>query len=145
MTERFFPNAMPFPTVSAETLGWWEAAARHELVIQACDDCGRTRHPPGPVCPHCRSTAAHWKELPGTGRVYTFTIVRQAFISALDDQLPYVVAALDLDGADEGVRMVSNIVDLEAGEVAIGLEVEVVFEDMGPELALPRFRPTSRR
>ncbi len=37
--------------------------------------------------------------------------------------------------------MVSNLVDAEPEEVAVGLPVDVVWEDMGPELALPRFRP----
>jgi len=78
-------------------------------------------------------------ELPGTGRVYTYTIVRQAFIPSLQDRLPYVVIAVELDGAD-GVRIVSNLVDAEPGDMAVDMAVEVAWEDMGPELAVPRFR-----
>jgi uncharacterized OB-fold protein len=37
--------------------------------------------------------------------------------------------------------MVSNLIDIDPSDVAIGMRVEVVWEDMGPELALPRFRP----
>ncbi len=140
MTVRWFPDEMPMPAASAETVGWWEAAADHPLVVQCCTDCGQTRHPPGPVCPRCRSMAAQWMALPGTGTVYTFTIVRQAFIASLQDKLPYVVVVVELDGAG-GARLVSNLVDAEPEEVAVGLPVEVVWEDMGPELALPRFRP----
>jgi uncharacterized OB-fold protein len=140
MTARYFPDEMPTPAASAETVGWWEAAAGHRLVVQRCTDCGRTRHPPGPLCPACRSTSAQWAVLPGTGTVYTFTIVHQAFIPALQDVLPYVVIAVDLDGAG-GARLVSNLVDVDPADVAVGMPVEVVWEDMGPELALPRFRP----
>ena len=141
MTMRWFPDEMPEPAASAETVGWWEAAAAHRLVVQRCTDCGHTRHPPGPVCPHCRSLASEWSTVPGTGRVYTYTVVRQAFIPSLADKIPYVVIAVELDGAD-GVRIVSNLVDAETEEVAVGLAVEVVWEDMGPELAVPRFRPS---
>ncbi len=137
---RFFPDEMPPPAVNAETAGWWEACAQHRLVVQRCTQCGTTRHPPGPVCPRCRSTDAEWADLPGTGSVYTYTIVRQAFLPALADTIPYVVAAVEPDGAG-GARLVSNVVDIDPEEVDIGMPVEVVWEDMGPELSLPRFRP----
>jgi len=140
MTVRWFPDEMPLPAASAETLGWWEAAADHRLVVQRCTDCGRTRHPPGPVCPGCRSAAAELAQLPGTGTVYTFTVVHQAFIPALADRVPYVVAAVDLDGAG-GARLVTDVVDVAPEDVTIGMRVAVAWEDMGPELALPRFRP----
>jgi uncharacterized protein len=151
MSERWFPDEMPVPAVSAETNGWWEAAAHHRLVVQRCRPCGQTRHPPGPVCPRCRSTASLWSELPGTGTVFTFTVVRQAFIPSLADRIPYVVIAVELDGADGvdgtdatgGARMVSNLIGIDPSEVTIGMAVEVVWEDMGPALALPRFRPAT--
>ena len=139
---RYFPDEMPLPAANAETAGWWDACAGHRLVVQRCGACGTTRHPPGPVCPSCRSADAHWAELPGTGAVYTYTVVRQAFLPALADVVPYVVAVVEPDGAG-GARMVSNVVGIDPEEVAIGMPVEVVWEDMGPELSLPRFRPAA--
>jgi|HubBroStandDraft_1064217.scaffolds.fasta_scaffold161929_2 uncharacterized OB-fold protein len=141
MTGRWFPDEMPDPAVNAETIGWWQEAAAHRLVVQRCGDCHRTRHPPGPICPACRSTVAQWAEVPGTGVVFTYTVVRQAFIGCLADRIPYVVVAVELDGAG-GARMVSNLVDIDPADVSIGMPVAVVWEDMGPELAIPRFRPT---
>jgi uncharacterized OB-fold protein len=144
MTERWFPDEMPMPAANAETVGWWEAAAGHRLVVQRCTACGHIRHPPGPVCPRCRSSASEWCALAGTGTVYTFTVVRQAFIPSLADKLPYVVVAVELDGA-QGARIVSNLVDVEPEEVIVGMPVEVAWEDMGPELAVPRFRVAGHR
>ena len=142
MTARWFPDEMPMPAVNAETAGWWEAAAEHRLVVQRCSACAATRHPPGPLCPTCRSTQWSWAELPGTGSVFTFTVVRQAFLPTLADRLPYVVVAVDLDEAG-GARIVSNLVDVDAPDVEIGMRVQVVWEDMGPELAVPRFVPAA--
>ncbi len=138
--ERFFPDEMPSPAANAETAGWWEACLSHRLVVQRCTGCATTRHPPGPVCPACSSLSCEWSELPGTGIVYTFSIVRQAFLPALAGTVPYVVAAIEPDGG-RGVRFVSNVVDCDPEEVEIGMAVEVVWEDMGPELSVPRFRP----
>jgi uncharacterized protein len=142
MTTRWFPDDMPVPAIDAETAGFWEAAADHRLVIRRCTTCGRLRHPPGPVCPSCRGTEADWKTLPGTGTVYTYTVVRQAFIPSLQEKLPYAVIAVELDDAP-GVRLVSNLVDADPHEARVGMPVEVVWEDMGPELAMPRFRPAT--
>ena len=138
MTERWFPDEMPAPAVNAETAGWWDAAAAHRLVVQRCTACGRVRHPPGPVCPDCRSADAEWAALAGTGTVYTYTVVRQAFLAALADRLPYAVVVVELDGAP-GVRLVSNLVGIEPEEIEVGMAVDLVWEDMGPELAVPRF------
>ena len=86
MTERWFPDEMPMPAVNAETNGWWEAAAEHRLVVSAA------RTAAGPAIPRARcaraaaSTASEWSALPGTGTVYTYTVVRQAFIPSLAGQ-----------------------------------------------------------
>ena len=53
-------------------------------------------------------------------------------------EAPYVVALIELE---EGVRLVSNVIGIEPGEVRIGLPVEVVFERVDEELTLPLFRP----
>jgi uncharacterized OB-fold protein len=140
MSDRFFPDDMPTPAASVDTLPWWQAAAQHRLVVQECASCGATRHPPRPICARCHDGASTWRELPGTGAVYTFTRVHQAFIPSLAERLPYVVAAIDLDDSG-GARLISNLVDVDPELVRVGTPVEVVWDDRGPELALPRFRP----
>jgi uncharacterized OB-fold protein len=141
MSERFFPDGMPPPLADAVTLPWWQAAAGHRLVVQRCTGCGRTRLPPAPVCPGCRSPDSEWQEVPGRGEVYTYTVVHRPI--AAGQGLPYVIAVIALEDAGR-VRMISNLVGVDPGEVAIGLPVELVWEDMGPELAIPRFRPLRR-
>ena len=138
MSERFFPDSMPPPLADATTLPWWQAAAEHRLVVQRCTSCEHTRHPPAPVCPECRSSDADWKEVPGRGEVYSYTAVHRPI--AADQKLPFVVAVIALEGSG-GLRMISNLVDVDPDEVEIGLPVELVWEDMSEDLAIPRFRP----
>jgi len=135
---RYFPDHMPVPAANAETVSWWDACGEHRLVVQRCTQCAATRHPPGPVCPSCSSLSSEWAELAGTGTLYTYTVVRQAFLPGLE--VPYVVAVVEPDGGG-GTRLVSNVVEVDPEDVEVGMAVEVVWEDMGPELALPRFRP----
>jgi len=138
MSERFFPDSMPPPLADTITLPFWQAAAEHRLVVQRCGDCGRTRLPPAPICPGCRSEASDWQEVPGRGEVYTYTIVHRPI--AAEQTLPFVVAVIALEESG-GLRMISNLVDVDPGDVTVGMPVEVVWEDMSEELAIPRFRP----
>jgi uncharacterized OB-fold protein len=140
MSERYFPDAMPSPLADAITLPWWEGAAEHRLLAQRCTACGRTRLPPAPVCAGCRSDASDWQELSGRGEVYTYTIVHRPI--AAGQPLPTLIAVIALEGSG-GLRMISNLVDVDPDEVAIGMPVEVVWEDMSDQLAIPRFRPAA--
>ena len=128
---------MPLPAADTDTRPWWEAAAEHRLTAQRCTSCERLRHPPAPICAACRSTDFDWQELSSRGRVYTYTIVHRPV--APDQDVPFIVIAVELDGAD-GLRMVSNLVDVPPDAVQIGMPVELVWEDMSDELAVPRFR-----
>ncbi len=140
MSERFFPDGMPEPMSDVLTLPWWEAAAEHRLVVQRCTACEHTRLPPAPVCPECRSTESDWKEVSGKGEIYTYTRVHRPM--AMEQKLPFVIAVVALEGSG-GVRMMSNIVGIEPDQVEIGMPVELVWEDMSKDLAVPRFRPVT--
>jgi uncharacterized OB-fold protein len=142
MSERFFPDAMPPPLADATSLPWWQAASEHRLVVQRCTACQHTRHPPAPVCPECRSDEADWQELSGRGEVFTYTIVHRPI--AAGQELPFVVAVIALEDSG-GVRMISNLVGIAPEAVEIGMPVELVWEDMSADLAIPRFRPVPRR
>ena len=140
MSERWFPDSMPMPAADRETLPWWQAAAEHRLVVQRCTGCQHLRLPPAPICPECRAAEADWLEVSGRGELYTYTIVHRAI--SPDQQVPFVIAVVALEGAD-GVRIISNLVDVDPDQLdrlEVGLPVALVWEDMGPELALPRFR-----
>ena len=140
MSERYFPDLMPSPGISRESLPWWEAALEGRLVVQSCGACKAERHPPAPCCSRCGSYDQEVRDTAGTGVVYTFTIVHKPLIPGMPE--PYVVASIELDGT-EGLRVVSNLVEIDPSEVRIGLAVEVVFEKMSDELVVPRFRPKS--
>ena len=134
-----FARGLPMPAVSRDTLPWWQAAAEHRLVVQTCAACGHKRHPPGPVCPACRAFAHQWVASSGRGVVYSFTVVRQAFLPALARAVPYVVAIVELEDAQ--VRLFSNVIGIAVDAVRVGLPVEVVWDDIAPGVAVPRFCP----
>lgn len=131
-------NERPLPRLDEESRGFWEAARRHELVVQRCRSCGAFRYHPRAVCPACLSDDTEWVRASGRGEIYTFTVTRQNQAPAFAARVPYVLAYVLLD---EGVQVLTNIVDCDPEAVRIGMPVEVTFEDLNDEISLPVFRP----
>lgn len=130
----------PLPEPDDLTRFYWEHARRHELAILRCEDCGTFVHPPRPLCRGCLSENLSPHVLSGRGRVYSFTLTHYVFHPAFADAVPYPVALVELE-EDPGVRIVTNLVEIDPADIRSGLAVEVVFEDRSEEISLPVFRP----
>lgn len=130
----------PLPVVDSDGRPFWEACRRHELRAQRCRDCGHFRWPPRGACPACHSWDSDWALLDGAGAVASFVVVHRA-PPAFAADAPYVVAYVELDGADGQVKLLSNVVGCAWEEVRVGTRVHVVFEDVSPEISLPKFQP----
>jgi uncharacterized OB-fold protein len=129
----------PLPVADADGRPFWEACRRHELRAQRCSGCGKFRWPPRGVCPACHSWDFVWLLLPGSGVVDSFVVVHRA-PPAFAADAPYVVAYIELAGTNSQVKLLSNVVDCPWQEVHVGLPVQVVFEDVSPDVSLPKFR-----
>lgn len=135
----YLPADLPVPEPSPDERPYFEACRHQELRIQRCSACGRFRHPPHPFCAACGSGDTEWARVSGNGTVFTYTIAYHPTHKALRDAVPYNVVVVLLDDADD-VRIVSNLIDAEPGEIRIGMKVELVFEEARDGWFLPRFR-----
>ncbi len=126
------------PAVTDLTRPYWDNARAGRLVTQRCASCGNSWHPPLPACPHCHGTDIGWQEVSGAGTVYTYTVVRHATHAALADQIPYVIAIVELA---EGPRLVAGITGCAPQDVRVGMPVRVRFTAVTAEVTLPYFEP----
>jgi uncharacterized OB-fold protein len=129
------------PRIRIEATGpervFWEGAEREELLLQRCDACERSWHPPAQRCPHCGSAAYTWVPASGAGAVYSLTTVHHAAHPAVADLVPYTILLVDLA---EGPRIASRLI---AGcETSVGDPVAVRF-DRTSGIVLPLFGPVS--
>ncbi|GAA4227487.1 hypothetical protein FHR32_001521 [Streptosporangium album] len=124
------------PAVNGDTAFFWEGVAKGELRIQSCADCGELRHPPGPVCPSCRSANRTHLVAGGEGELYSYVVHHNPPVPGL--KAPFVVAVVELP---EGVRIVGNVVDCPPEEVGIGMPLRVTYRQMDDELILPMWAP----
>lgn len=125
--------------VTAESREFWEAARRRELRIQRCSACQKYQHYPRVICVHCQSDVLDWVTVPGHGEIHSFTVVHRPPFEDLDAFAPYVVALIDLD---EGVRLLSWVVETAIDQVAIGNRVTVEFLELPSGPVLPVFVPS---
>jgi len=129
----------PAPILTDDNAIFWEAAREHRLVAQQCASCGRLRHPPRPMCPHCRSVDVELVELSGRGTVYSFSIIHYPPTPYFD--YPVLAVLVDLD---EGIRLVSNLVGLDPASIEgtslVGARVVVDWVSADGDAELPVFR-----
>lgn len=129
----------PLPGPDVESQPYWAACREHRLSLPRCSDCQHYRYPPTFYCDKCRSSNCEWVDVSGRGTVFTWIVVRHPIPrEVFGDMVPYVVALVELE---EGPRIASNIIGCDVDAIAAGMAVEVVFEDVTPEVTLPKFRP----
>jgi uncharacterized OB-fold protein len=142
LTKGVFPSILKNTYADDTTQPFWDAAKLDRLVAPKCTSCGTFRLPPAPCCWVCQHRDVEWVELPGTGTIYTFIVVRHPLHPDMAECCPYVSGAVDLDGTQgEGARLLVNIIDCDPETVRIGDRVEIVFEHVNEEMHTPRFRP----
>ena len=127
-------RSLPAPIVDSTNAPFWQAASEGVLLIKRCKACGEAHWYPRPFCPHCGSGDTDWVPASGSGTIYSYTVTRKA------GPAPYVLAYVTLD---EGVTMLTNLVDGEIEALRIGQRVQVTFRQAEGGGAVPVFRPAA--
>ena len=124
---------------------FWQGCARGELLVQVCGNCGRTRMPPRPMCPYCRSTDRRYEPSSGRGTIWSFVVAHPPLLPAYGELAPYNVIVVALD-EDPSIRFVGNLVagpdaainSVDPATIEIGAPVEVVFQPVD-DVTFPRW------
>jgi uncharacterized OB-fold protein len=134
------PNK-PIPPMNPWAEPFWAGTREGKLLIQKCADCGKHVFYPRLVCPSCFSERLDWIEASGRGTVYSHTLVQNNPPSAFIEDLPFTIAIVELE---EGVRMMTNVVECDPESVYCDMPVEVTFERLTDEITLPKFKPLAK-
>ena len=137
MTDR---QGRPLPVADDLSQPFWEAAKQQRLVVQRCRECGYFNHPPRPACDACQSQQLQFEPVSGQGTIYSFTVMHQPNVAGFENQIPYINILVELE-EQPLLFMVSNLPASDLDKIKIGGQVEVSFEEVDPDPALPQFRP----
>ncbi len=133
------PFARVRPKITGRNAHFWQGGADGLLRLLRCQSCGTYLHPPTAACWSCRSLHVVPEVLSGRGVVYAYTINHYRWLP--DMEPPYVVAEVELV-EQEGLRLMTNIVECPPDQVRTGMEVEVVFARHA-DVYIPLFRPVA--
>jgi uncharacterized OB-fold protein len=117
---------------------FWTGGKVGELRFQRCQQCGYYNHPATPLCPMCHAKALEYEAVSGRATLWTYTVNYQAWMPG--PELPFVVAIVAIP-EQAGLRLTTNLVDVEPEDLEIGMELEVVFENHDDDVWIPLFRP----
>lgn len=129
MSTRFLPDAG-----HPDFAPFWHGCAAGRLLMPRCGS-GHLIWPPRPACPTCGELSEDWVQVPGTGRLYSWTVIHRTRLHWYADRIPYVVGIVTLDH-EQPVRMVGRC-DVDPGVVVDGMRLVVAFEDAGRQLTVP--------
>ncbi|HEV2138195.1 MAG TPA: Zn-ribbon domain-containing OB-fold protein [Nitrososphaerales archaeon] len=135
----------PLPAITTLTKPFWDSCSKHALRMQFCTSCREWIWYPKAWCPSCgKRENIEWKEVSGKGTVYSFTVIRQVIDNspAFNKDIPFVIGLIELE---EGPRIYSNVTDVKPEEVKVGDKVAVYYDDVTPEVSLPKFRRTGSK
>jgi uncharacterized protein len=121
----------PAPTVNVETRPFWAATKQGRLLIGRCRACGEPHFYPRTICPHCGKPEVDWVAASGKGRIYSYSIMRRA-------EIPYAIAYVTLE---EGVTLLTNLVECDFDKLAVGQGVTLAWRDAGSDARIPVFTP----
>lgn len=124
------------PAVTEETEAFWNAAQEGRLVIERCSSCGTDSFPPRGICRACRSRSMTPAEVTSRGQVYSFTVNYQRWLPDLE--VPYAIVLVEFE-AHPGVRVAGRLRGCPPEDAAIGMAVDVGFEEGPGGYAIPSF------
>ncbi len=131
------PSIRLLPRLDEDNSFFWTSGADGVLRVLRCNSCDFYIHPPGPICPRCLSRDVEPRPVSGQGHVATFTVNHQQWIPGSD---LYIIAWISLV-EQPSLHLTANLIDVDPGDVAIGMAVDVTFEE-NEDVFLPLFRPT---
>lgn len=103
----------PLPDVADPLVApFFAGAATGELRVTRCRACGAYVWYPVDACPRCGETTIEWVAVSGRATLFSWAVVRRAFLPAFADRVPFVTALVALD-EDPAVRLCTLVVDLD--------------------------------
>ncbi len=119
----------PMPQVHKMNQLFFEGTALGELRIRLCTQCSARFHFMSEWCPSCYAQELSYMVASGRGKVTHFTVCHTSPYTEFDEVTPYILALIELE---EGVRMMSNVIECPLEDIRVGLPVKVQFETRGP-------------
>jgi uncharacterized OB-fold protein len=102
---------------------WRNMPFLYRLAGWKCVHCGAFHHYKPVVCRRCRSKEFAQVELPGSGRLIAYTVVKSP-PKEFERCAPYAIGLIELE---DGTKILSQLTDFKENELRDDIRVEAVF------------------
>ena len=130
-------GSVPLPEATPVSTPFWQALTEHRILVQFSPSLDRYVFYPRTLAPGTLADDLEWREIDGSGTVYTFTVARRPTGPPWADAVPQILAVVEWD---VGPRFSTELVEVDPAEVRIGMRVSPVFCDVA-EVTLLKYRP----
>lgn len=128
----------PVPEPTPVSRPFWDGLAQHRIVVQYSPSLGRYVFYPRTLAPGSLADDLEWREIDGAGTLYTYTVARRPTGPPWADAVPQLLAVVQWDA---GSRISTELVEVDAADIRIGMRVLPVFYDLDSGITLLRYRP----
>jgi uncharacterized OB-fold protein len=130
---------MPLPEPTPVSAPFWAALREHRIRIQYSPSSGRYVFYPRTLAPGTLADDLEWREIDGAGTLFTYTVADRPTGPPWADALPQLLGVVEWE---VGPRVSTELVDVEPGDIRIGMRLTPVFYDVpGTDVTLLRYRP----
>jgi uncharacterized protein len=137
----FLLDFFPLETAKETRLSrFYDRLREGRLSTTVCPKDGAILWPPRTACPKCHTEELTWVDLPETGRLYAFSAVLAGAPYGLEDQVPFSVGLVDMEGTP--LRLFGRIEGKAWNELRVGERVRVEPYEVGDGRVFYRFRAT---
>jgi uncharacterized OB-fold protein len=133
------PSKRPLPMLTDSNRFFWTSGADGKLRFLRCTACSNYIHPPSPVCDKCLAMELEVVAVSGRATLAAVTVNHQMWIPTIEP--PYVVGIVEIE-EQNSVRLTTNIVNCDEADLAIGMPLEVEFQEYD-DVFLPVFSPAA--
>lgn len=127
----------PLPVPTATSAPFWDGLRERKVLLQYSPSTGGWVYYPRVLAPRTLADDLEWREVAGTGSVYTYTVAHRPTSPEWADDVPQLLAVIELD---EGPRCTGELVNVAPEEITVGMRVRPVFVDVA-DVTLLKFEP----
>ena len=129
----------PMPEPTQVSAPFWDALREHKVRIQYSPSLGQYVFYPRLLAPGTLADDLEWREISGDGTLYTFTVTDRPTAPPWADSVPQMLAVVQWD---EGPKLSTELVNVEPGDITVGMRVKPVFTDYPDhDITLLRYEP----
>lgn len=117
----------PMPVATEISAPFWEGLKSGKIKIQQCNRCDHWIFFPRRHCSSCLAHDLEWKEVSGSGTLYSYTLTRVPTLPEFMDEMPQALAVVELD---QGVRVNTTLIGVTEEDISVGMAVKPVFDQV---------------